>query len=428
MGHGSSTSLSHDMPGSRGVIRRFLIYLGVLALLQGAGLAGCSTAEPTLPPLEIQPGVATFSPDGAPRHKTPTATAQPFELRSSSTPLPSPTAISLDDIGAASTFAPGVNPLTGLTVADPELLNRRPMVIKITNFPRSVRPQWGLTAADHVYEYYLEQQLTRFIGIFYGQDASRVGPVRSARPFDEYIFRMYKGIFTFGYADDRVIDLWKDSDVKSLLVIENPDNCPPMCRIGPSNAYNTLFTDTAALSKYVSKRGIDNGRQHLEGLHFEKDNFLLRGGGQADRIDIQYSPTSYNYWRYDPQAKHYLRWQESPDSPDGYQPLIDHLNYQQISADNLVILLPEAENFYKSNSTEIYNFKLIDKGKGYALRDGKIYAIEWYRPLSDSMISIYFDGGGAFPLKPGNIWFEVLDTLTTSSNEGSNWRFEFKLP
>ena len=148
-------------------------------------------------------------------------------------------------------------------------LERRPLAIKVTNFPRSVRPQWGLSRADHVYEYYLEDFMTRFVGIFYGNDAARVGPVRSGRFFDEHLIRMYKAILTFGYADDRVIDAWEASDFKNFLVIERPDNCPPLCRIGPENAYNTLFADTAQLSQYITQRGTNNERQELNGLRFD---------------------------------------------------------------------------------------------------------------------------------------------------------------
>ena len=36
------------------------------------------------------------------------------------------------------------NPLTGLIPADPSLLERRPLVIKISNYPREIRPQYGI--------------------------------------------------------------------------------------------------------------------------------------------------------------------------------------------------------------------------------------------------------------------------------------------
>jgi hypothetical protein len=64
------------------------------------------------------------------------------------------------------------------------MLNRRPIVIKVENIPRQDRPQWGLTLADIVFEYYTEQGGTRFAAVYYGQEAEKVGPIRSARFFD----------------------------------------------------------------------------------------------------------------------------------------------------------------------------------------------------------------------------------------------------
>ncbi|NIP43226.1 MAG: DUF3048 domain-containing protein, partial [candidate division Zixibacteria bacterium] len=61
-----------------------------------------------------------------------------------------------------------------------------PIAMKIPLMPRgSARPQWGLSLADHVYEYYLEKGITRFIAIFFGNNAERAGPIRSGRLFDE---------------------------------------------------------------------------------------------------------------------------------------------------------------------------------------------------------------------------------------------------
>jgi hypothetical protein len=88
-----------------------------------------------------------------------------------------------------------LNPLTGLPAADPALLDRRPLAIKISNYPRDIRPQYGLNEADVVFEYYIEWGYTRFIGIFYGNDATQIGPVRSGRYFDEHITRMYQAYY-----------------------------------------------------------------------------------------------------------------------------------------------------------------------------------------------------------------------------------------
>ncbi len=405
-----------------------------------AGCAGLDSSHPQ-PAIDLLPtGTSTetsleplnASPQ-AHATKPPIATAVPFVYLPSSTPDPTATSLSnklLPGYGnGPSRFPADINPLTGKLVTDPSILE--PMVVKITNYPRSVRPQWGLNLADHIYEYYLEEELTRFAGVFYGQDASRVGPIRSARPFDEHLVRMYKGIFAFAYADDRVIDPWTNSDIKNFLVIERPGNCPPMCRIGSKQDYNTLYTDTHLLSQYISERGTNNDRQNLDGLRFEDFTLILSGGGQANHVEIRFSPSSYSYWDYDPLALRYLRWQETDRRADGeeiYQPLFDSLSGEQVACDNLVVLLVPTGYFFQSNSTEIYDIHLLGKGEGYAMRNGKIFKIVWKRPTREAMLSLVWPDGSPYPLKPGNVWFEVLSDVSPHKVNGPSWRFSFILP
>ena len=106
-----------------------------------------------------------------------------------------------------------------MIVADPQLLERRPIAIKITQYPRYVRPQLGLTLADVAFEYYIEDGLTRFIAVFYGNNSDMVGPVRSGRYFDEHVVRMYQAFFVFKYADPRVYDYYKKSDLERRLIV-----------------------------------------------------------------------------------------------------------------------------------------------------------------------------------------------------------------
>jgi hypothetical protein len=82
----------------------------------------------------------------------------------------------------AAGFPANAAPLTGLT-ANPALLGRVALVVKIDNAPKS-RPQAGLNQADVVIEEKVEDGVTRFFTIFQSQDADPVGPVRSARTTD----------------------------------------------------------------------------------------------------------------------------------------------------------------------------------------------------------------------------------------------------
>ncbi len=111
----------------------------VLWLLIGLALAGCAPAQSVAPAV-----LPSATPTRLRPTATPTVTLVPFVLRPTSTPPPPATPAALDLSQWSSTpFPPEVNPLTGLRLENSAILNRRPLVIKITNFPRSVRPQWG---------------------------------------------------------------------------------------------------------------------------------------------------------------------------------------------------------------------------------------------------------------------------------------------
>lgn len=66
-------------------------------------------------------------------------------------------------------FPPGVSPLTGLPVSDPENLKLPAVLVSLSNFPPSVRPQTGLSFAPQVYEIYITEGMTRLLTVFYGE-------------------------------------------------------------------------------------------------------------------------------------------------------------------------------------------------------------------------------------------------------------------
>ena len=66
-------------------------------------------------------------------------------------------------------FPPSINPLTGLPVADPKLLKTPALLVSISHFPATARPQAGLSFAPYVFEFYITEGATRFLTAFYGE-------------------------------------------------------------------------------------------------------------------------------------------------------------------------------------------------------------------------------------------------------------------
>jgi hypothetical protein len=320
-----------------------------------------------------------------------------------------------------------VNPLTGLRVSDLKNLERRPLGIKITIFPRQARPQWGLSMADLVFEYYLEHGLTRFLAFFYGQDASPVGPVRSARFFDEHLIRMYKAVFVFANADRKVLDHLLETDLLDYFVVERQDNCPPMCRDKFRAGYNNLFTGTRGLSEYIDERGVDNTRPDLRGLFFDPQQ--PEGGLPGLSVSTTYSEYSYNQWLYASENDQYQRMQDAVDNygqGEKCVPLTDQLTGQPVNAANVVLLfVPHA---YYSEEPEIVTMQLWGVGPAYVFRGGEVFKVLWERATQDSVITLAFPDGRPFPLKPGATFFQIVGQTTEVWQFGEAWRFAFQIP
>ncbi len=102
-----------------------------------------------------------------------------------------------------------INPMTGLPVDDPGVLQRRPLLVSISNFPPTARPQAGLSFASHVYSTFIGFGMNRYVAVFYGDYAEHlqeiltnrlaegnddnfaIGPVRSGRVAFEDIKNQY---------------------------------------------------------------------------------------------------------------------------------------------------------------------------------------------------------------------------------------------
>jgi hypothetical protein len=66
-------------------------------------------------------------------------------------------------------FPSAVNPLTGREVVDPSLLKFPAVLVSISNMPVTARPQAGPGFAPWVFELFIGEGATRFMGVFYGE-------------------------------------------------------------------------------------------------------------------------------------------------------------------------------------------------------------------------------------------------------------------
>lgn len=340
------------------------------------------------------------------------ATSRPTATLSSETPIAVPVSITPKPVNSQpvglEVYPEDVNPLTGLAVANRSVLQRRPLLIKISNAPPVVRPQSGVSYADLVFEHYAEGGQTRFSALYYGQGVDHVGSVRSTRLVDLQLAPAYDAILVFSGGSLGVIDTLRLSPLYPFNTI-SPE-------FGVGEPYfvrypreglpfeHTLFSNTDLLWKWALDKRIRQIPQFVTpGMAFE--DLVPAGGQSAAKVRLDYSRTNV-VWEFDPLSGAYLRWS------DGI-PHTDALTGKQLAFENVVVisalhyevdLFPEK---YFGTEKSIY-IELQGQGSMSLLRDGQLYDGIWHRREAESMFSFTDLNGNTLYLKPGKTFFQII--------------------
>ena len=349
------------------------------------------TAEPTR---TIAPPIIVTSPISSPEAAEPQPTAT-IET------VPSPTAITLLEVGD---FGDNRNPLTGEIMEDPEVLNRLPLAVKISNAPPAwVRPQSGLNDADLVFEHVTEARITRFTMVVYGKTPPDVGPIRSARLIDLEIPAMYSSALVYSGSSEGVRRKLFNSDFWPRILLGGDG----YYRTGANKPFeHTLYAKPDLLWASLEERGLNQAPTFQNTMAFSSDT--PTGGEPASEVIIDYDWTLIN-WRYDIESGRYLRW------TDG-EPHLDANNDQQVNAANVVVIL--ADHYDDTSICEqvingvctAYSLQPVLNGSGDAIifRDGQRYSGTWHRDNRQDLLTFTGSDGETLPLQLGNTWFQVI--------------------
>lgn len=392
--------------------------------------AGCIPARPTatlVVPTTAVPTVSRETPipptvTSMVDANTPTVTPAVPTAASTSVITPS---LPTPGVSGPVRFPNNVNPLTGLPVQDPSLLNRRPVMVKIANFPREGRPHAGLSQADMVFDYFIGEGANRFLALYYGQDDSKVGPMRSGRLVDAQLVPQYQGILGFESADARVRE--KIFNALGIRAIIGTDaTCPAICDDG-SHTVTSFFANTAELSKLAAKRGVANTRPNLDGMVFDA---AAPTGEVGDQLTVQFNFYNRGEWRFDRASGKYLRWIESVDAQNNIEmiPLVDRNTDQQLAFSNVVVLFAE----YIQYAPSLHDITTAANTKGQKailFRDGKAIQGVWKSQGADKPLQFFLPDGKPMPFKPGNSWLSIVGLKSTTKQPATGqWLFTFALP
>ncbi len=303
---------------------------------------------------------------------------------------------------------------------------RRPLGIMVENHTEA-RPQSGLSSADVIYEAVAEGGITRFLTIFYCEDAAYVGPVRSARIYFLRILEGYGenplyahvgGANTDGPADalGEIDQLgWGLYNDLNQFAVPFPNFWRDYERLPNRATEHTVYTNTTKLWDFAkAKRNLTNidKKGKKWDVNFEKWKFIDDAKESEKGTVAKISFGFWNLfakdygveWTYDAKSNSYKR-------ANGGSAHLDKNTGKPLEAKNVVIVFAnesEANDGYEHGQHLLY--KIIGSGNGLVFQNGKAMKITWNKKTEESSMKFFDETGKEVSLVRGVIFVEILPT------------------
>jgi hypothetical protein len=279
----------------------------------------------------------------------------------------------------------------------PANVNRPALSVKVDNAPQAL-PQVGLNNADIVTEEVVEGGLTRFFATFQCQDASVVGPIRSARPVDADLLReLNGGILVYSGAAIGEIAPSKAHSNAVLISMDAGDHgfYRDYHRSAPSNVFG-------------STSGFYDDAWHMAGPRIPAAPQLFQYSATAPSglpvggVSMVFSSWDAVSWDYNSANGLYHRTQNGVTDK-----LSDGSN---ITASNIVILsitLAHTGIIDRSGNEDPLDV-IIGSGPAWVVRNGTLVQGTWRRASYAVPMQLVGADGNVIALQPGRTWMELL--------------------
>lgn len=345
------------------------------ALLLGLTVfAGCGS-KPTEESAASEPeATATAAPTAEAESSAAESTAEPTE--------------------APSTEPANVNLLTGLSTLTDGAIGKRPVAVMVNNVDAAL-PQYGISAADLIFELPVEYDLTRLMAV-YG-DYTQIPEVCSIRSC-----RYYYPILAVGF--DAIYVNWGMNESVARPTVNSMDidqydgdeyglgDCFGRDKARYESGYAWEHTGVFHGPNFPSVLEKDKVRTDLKedktGAAFnfvEMDKNAAPNGEDAQKVRVDFG-ANYSVFTYDEENHEYLK--SFKDSPH-----MDGISKEQLKFENVIVLETEIKPYPGDEVIKYVDWEGGENAKGYYISEGKMVPITWskagmYDPLK------FFDANG----------------------------------
>ena len=343
-------------------------------LLSLTVLAGCGS-KPTEESAASEPEATATA--------APTAEAESSAAESAAEPTEAP-----------SMEPANVNLLTGLPTLTDGAIGKRPVAVMVNNVDAAL-PQYGISAADLIFELPVEYDLTRLMAV-YG-DYTQIPEVCSIRSC-----RYYYPILAVGF--DAIYVNWGMNESVARPTVNSMDidqydgdeyglgDCFGRDKARYESGYAWEHTGVFHGPNFPSVLEKDKVRTDLKedktGTAFnfvEMDKNAAPNGEDAQKVRVDFG-ANYSVFTYDEENHEYLKNFKDSRHMDG-------ISKEQLKFENVIVLETEIKPYPGDEVIKYVDWEGGENAKGYYISEGKMVPITWskagmYDPLK------FFDANG----------------------------------
>jgi hypothetical protein len=297
------------------------------------------------------------------------------------------------------------SPLNGVLIDDAtfaQLQQRAPLAVMIENDPEA-RPQMGLHKADLVYEAIAEGGITRFMPVFWRNDAERIEAIRSARVYYIHWAAELGAVYVhWGQVEDPgPVDVWPVLSRLNMRVLNGLFQGESVGYRDPDRyAPHNVYTNTGLLWSTAQSLGF-TGPPTLEPWRFKEDTRSRPGERAAPALDVTFGSAGSPYavrWEFDAASNSYLRSM-------GGAPHTDGITGERLTARNVAVQFA----VLRPSGVKAYNIiDTVGSGAAVVFQDGVAVGGSWRKDSEAGRTRFYDAAGNEIAFNRGTTWIEVV--------------------
>lgn len=283
--------------------------------------------------------------------------------------------------------------LTGAEL--PIALADRPITgVMVENSP-DARPQSGLSNAGVVYEALAEGGVTRFLALYQEQRPSKIGPVRSLRPYYiDWVLEHGAPIAHAGGSHDAIMSI-APLGVKSMNALNIG---APFYRARDRYAPHNLYITADGLDSLLARNGWNKPNTTAP---WPRKPDEPKNPAPHPQIRISYSYPAYAVeYRYDPATNDYVRYMAGA-------PHIERETGKPIRVKNVIVEYVPLSNRQAGGYTYA-DFPTVGSGVAIVFRDGTAVKGSWSKESKPARTIFRDAQGQEIRLNVGHTWIGIV--------------------